>query len=166
MSRLFAPLAFTLACTVAAPAALAQPAGNPDDEARSVTTYVYLMDNANNRVLVSTHFWRTDLKYDERAFKRFMDVLAALEKKGFRIDPKATIESWDKPVQYARCYIYLEDLQAGQKAKGSVTTGSRVWCVGAGISEAELRGSDTAPHTGQVLQRFDLMLGKATGKGK
>jgi hypothetical protein len=125
-----------------------------------------MMDNANNRVLVSTNFWRNDAKYDDRAFHRFLDVLATLEKKGFRMDPKATIDSWDKPTPYARCYIYLEDLQVAQKTKTGMATGSRVWCSGAGISEAELRQSDAQGHIGQVVQRFDLMLGKARTGGK
>ena len=153
--------ALALTAALSAPATLAQPAATPDQQARVVNTYVYLMDGGNNRVLVSTNFWRNDPKYDDRAFHRFMDVLAALEKKGFRMDPKAVIDSWDKPAPFARCYVYLEDLQVAQKGKGGITPGSRVWCSGAGISEAELRGSDGQGHVAQVLQRFDLMLSKA-----
>ena len=48
-----------------------------------------------------------------------------------------------------------------RRATGAAVPGSRVWCSGAGISEAELRQSDAQGHVGQVLQRFDLMLGKA-----
>jgi hypothetical protein len=166
MQRLPAATAVALSAALCAAPALAQPAGTADQQARLVNTYVYLMDGGNNRVLVSTNFWRNDPKYDDRAFHRFMEVLAALEKKGFRMDPKAVIDSWDKPAPFARCYVYLEDLQVAQKGKGSIASGSRVWCSGAGISEAELRGSDGQGHVTQVLQRFDLMLGKARAGGK
>jgi len=161
MQRFPAVLALALSGALCAAPAHAQPSGAPDQAARVVNTYVYLMDGGNNRVLVSTNFWRNDAKYDDRAFHRFMEVLAALEKKGFRMDPKAVIDSWDKPAPYARCYVYLEDLQVAQKGKGAAVPGSRVWCSGAGISEAEVRQSDAQGHVGQVLQRFDLMLGKA-----
>jgi hypothetical protein len=166
MQRPSAVPALALSAALCAGPVLAQPTGAPDQQARVVNTYVYLMDGGNNRVLVSTNFWRNDPKYDDRAFHRFMEVLAALEKKGFRMDPKAVIDSWDKPAPYARCYVYLEDLQVAQKGKAGAATGSRVWCSGAGISEAEVRGSDGQGHLAQVLQRFDLMLSKARGQGK
>jgi len=166
MSRRVPSLVLALAGVLCAAPVLAQPTGTADQAARSVNAYVYMMDGANNRVLVSTNFWRNDLKYDERSFNRFMEVLAALEKKGFRIDPKAVIDSWDKPASFARCYVYLEDLQVAQKGKGAAIPGARVWCSGAGISEAELRQSDAQGHVAQVLQRFDLMLGKAKAGGK
>jgi len=69
------PLA--LAMLLGAPGALAQPqAEAPMD--RSIPAYVYLMDDHDDKVLVSTQFWRNDPKYDDRAFHRFLDVLAAL----------------------------------------------------------------------------------------
>ena len=166
MQRFPAVRALAFAAALCATPALAQPAGTPDQQARAVNVYVYLMDGGNNRVLVSTNFWRNDGTYDDRALHRFMEVLAALEKKGFRMDPKAVIDSWDKPAPYARCYVYLEDMQVAQRGKGSVASGSRVWCSGAGISEAELRSSEGQGHVGQVLQRFDLMLSKARAAGK
>jgi hypothetical protein len=166
MQRISAVLALALSGALCATTALAQPAGTTAEASRAVNTYVYMIDDAKNRVLVSTNFWRNDTKYDDRTLHRFLDILAALEKKGFRMDPKAVIDSWDKPAPYARCYVYLEDMQVAQKGKGGVTSGSRVWCSGAGISEAEVRQSDGQGHVGQVLQRFDLMLGKAKSGGK
>ena len=140
--------------------ALAQPT---DDAAasRAVEAYVYLMNGAGDRVLVSTQFFRNDPKYDERAFHRFMDVLAALEKRGFRKDPKATIESWDKPAPYVRCYIYLEDRQAGRKTARGITSGSRVWCTENGASEIELDRSDAPKHLDTVLSHFDTYFNRA-----
>ncbi|MEP6944161.1 MAG: hypothetical protein ABI981_14560, partial [Betaproteobacteria bacterium] len=78
-------------------AVIAQPADPSEPANRAVAAYVYLMDAKGNRVLVNTQFWRNDPKYDERALHRFVDVLNALEKQGFRKDPKAVIDSWDKP---------------------------------------------------------------------
>lgn len=146
---------------VAVPAALAQPTSDPDQVNRAVNPYVYLMDGGGHKVLVSTQFWRNDAKYDERAFHRFLDALAQLDKRGFKKSEKAVIDSWDKPQPFARCYIYLEDLQAGRATKTSVTAGARVWCSSAGISEIEIRTSDTPKHTAEVMQKFDLMLDKA-----
>jgi hypothetical protein len=149
------------ALLVAAGAALAQPVNNPDQAARSVNTYVYMMDRAGHKVLVSTKFWRNDPKYDDRAFHRFLDVLAGLEKQGFRLDEKAVIQGWDGQRPFARCFIYLEDLQAGTATKTSVTTGTRVWCSEAGASELEVKASDGPKHVEQVMQRFDGMLDRA-----
>jgi len=166
MQRFPAVLALALSGALSAGAAFAQPASSPDQAARAVNTYVYMIDDAKNRVLVSTSIWRNDAKYDDRSLHRFLEILAALEKKGFRLDPKAVIDSWDKPSPPARCYVYLEDLQVAQKTKAGVASGSRVWCSGSGISEAEVRQSDAQGHVAQVLQRFDLMLGKAKSGGK
>lgn len=141
--------------------AVAQPMSTPDQNARALSAYVYMMDGGNNRVLVTTQFWRNDVKYDERVFHRYLDVVSALEKRGFRKDERATIESWEKPEPYARCYIYLEDLQAGRKAKNAWTSGTRLWCTNNGISELELNGSDNAKHLDQAMAQFDQFLSRA-----
>jgi hypothetical protein len=139
----------------------AQPTNTPDQAARSLSAYVYMMDGASNKVLVNTQFWRNDPKYDDRAFHRYLDVVAALEKRGFHKDDRATIESWERPERFARCYIYLEDRQAGRRTKAGETTGSRVWCTDNGISEVELNGSDQPKHLDQVMQKFDEFLARA-----
>lgn len=138
--------------------ASAQPTDAPEQAKRTVNTYTFLMDASGHRVLVSTAFWRNDPKYDDRAFHRFLDVLAALEKKGFRQDEKAAISNWDAPAPYARCYVYLEDLQAGQRSKTAIASGSRVWCSSSGISEQDVKPSDSPKHVDQLLKRFDSML--------
>lgn len=142
-------------------AAFAQPTTDPAQAARAVDPFVYMMDAAGHRVLVSTHFWRNDPKYDERAFARFIETLAQIEKRGFLKSDKATIDSWDKPAAYARCYVYLEDTQAGRPAKGAAASGARVWCAGSGLSEVEVRNSDSPKHVSEVLGRFDTMVDKA-----
>ena len=98
----------------------------PEQVSRSVSSYLYLRDAEGNRVLLSTQFWRNDPKYDDRALHRFFDVLTGLEKRGFHKDEKAVIDNWEKPEAIARCYIYMEDLQAGSRAKGGIVTGSRL----------------------------------------
>jgi len=145
---------------IAAATAHAQPSDQADQQKRALSSYVYLMDQAGNKVLVSTKFWRNDPKYDDRAFHRFLDVLAALEKRGFRQDEKAAIDSWSGSKPFARCFVYLEDLQAGGRASKNapITSGSRVWCSESGISEQEIRASDGAKHVDQVLQKFDTFL--------
>ena len=151
------PLAFAFCTGLAG----AQPSKDPEQADRAVNAYAYMMNTAGHKVLVSTNFWRNDFKYDDRAFQRFLEVLAALEKKGFKKSEKATIDSWDKPQPFARCYVYLEDLQAGQATKTSVTAGARVWCSSAGISEIEIRTSDTPKHAAEVMAKFDTMFDKA-----
>lgn len=135
-------------------AAGAQPINSPEQAARTVSPYLYLMDSQGNRVLLSTQFWRNDVKYDDRAFHRFLDVVSGLEKRGFHRDDKAVIDDWDKAEPFARCYIYMEDLQAGSSKKGTITTGSRTWCSDNGISEHAIRPSDTPEHAQQVLRFF------------
>jgi hypothetical protein len=105
-------LLFGLAVAVIlAGGAAAQPTNSAEQQERAVSPYLYLTDSAGNKVLLSTQFWRNDPKYDDRAFHRFLDVMAALEKRGFRRNDKAVID-WDKPEPVVRCYIYLEVLQA------------------------------------------------------
>ena len=96
--------------------ASAQPTTAAGQQERTVGPYLYLVNSSGDKVLLSTQFWRNDPKYDDRAFHRFLDVMAALEKRGFHKDEKAVIENWDKPEPVVRCYIYLEDLQAAKKS--------------------------------------------------
>jgi hypothetical protein len=112
-------------------------------------------------VLLATQFWRNDPRYDDRAFHRFLDVMTGLEKRGFRKSDQATIENWDKPAPFARCYIYMEDLQAGRGVKGAVVSGSRVWCADNGASEMDINSSDSPKQVDQVLQHFDAYLDRA-----
>ncbi|HVE51344.1 MAG TPA: hypothetical protein VNG69_17205 [Casimicrobiaceae bacterium] len=157
MSTLAIPVALVLAL-LAGPAH-AQPKDDAAQDKRALASYAYLMDRAGNRVLVSTKYWRNDPKYDDRTFHRFLDVLSALEKKGFGQDEKAVIDTWSGTKPYARCFVYLEDIQAGRPVKGAgPTTGSRVWCSESGISEQELKASDTPKHVDEVMKRFDTFL--------
>jgi hypothetical protein len=159
MSRFafFAAVVFMLAATPAG----AQPSNNPDQAARTVSAYVYLMDGSRNKVLISTQFWRNDPKYDDRAFHRFLDVMTALEKRGFHKDDKATIDSWDKPEPFVRCYIYLEDVQAGRKTKRGMTAGTRLWCSDNGASELELNQPDSPKYVETVMHHFDTYFERA-----
>jgi len=127
---------------------------------RVIRSYVYLTNASSDKVLVSTQFWRNDPKYDDRAFHRFLDTLTALEKRGFHIDEKATVDNWEKPEPFVRCYIYLEDLQAARKG-GTIPSGSRVWCSDNGASERELSGSDNPKHLDQLLASFDAYFNRA-----
>jgi hypothetical protein len=153
--------AAVLAVALSTAIADAQPVNTPDQSVRSLGAYVYMMDGSSNKVLVTTQFFRNDPKYDDRAFHRYLDVVSALEKRVFKKDERATIESWDKPEKYARCYIYLEDLQAGRKTKTGMTSGTRLWCTNNGISELELNQSDNPKHVDQALHQFDAFLDRA-----
>jgi hypothetical protein len=159
MSRSLATALF--ACAFAAGGASAQPVNTPEQAGKSVGTYLYLMDSGNNKVLLSTTFWRNDPKYDDRAFHRFLDVLAGLEKRGFRKNDKAAIDNWEKPEPWARCYIYLEDLQTAKGGKGGITSNARIWCSDNGISESDVANSDNPKHADLVLQKFDAYLARA-----
>jgi hypothetical protein len=159
MPRASALAVASLAVALAAGPALAQPSGKPDQLERAINPYVYLMDKAGHKVLVSTQIWRNDPKYDDRSFHRFLDVLAQLEKRGFEKSEKATIQGWDKPQPFARCYIYLEDMQNARGAKPQ--SGARVWCTETGISEIDVRNSDGPKHVAEVMQKFDMMLDKS-----
>ncbi|MGH6741645.1 MAG: hypothetical protein ACREDY_21930 [Bradyrhizobium sp.] len=142
----------------------AQPTDAADQQQKTVSPYLYLMDSDGNKVLLSTQFWRNDPKYDDRAFHRFLDLMTALEKRGFHKNEKAVIEDWDRPEPFVRCYVYLEDLRAGGKTKGGVVSGSRVWCSDNGASEHDIRPSDTPKHIGQVLKYFDEYLARAKAR--
>ena len=154
-------LLVALAISVSLSSASAQPRNAPEQSTRAVSPYLYLMDSEGNKVLVSTQFWRNDQKYDDRTLHRFLDVMTGLEKRGFRKDDKAVIDDWDKPEPIARCYIYMEDLQAGKKTKSTMVTGSRVWCTDNGASEHEISPSDNPKHVDQVLRYFDIYLARA-----
>lgn len=142
----------------------AQPTNAAEQQERTVSPYLYLVDSDGNKVLLSTQFWRNDPKYDDRAFHRFLDVMAALEKRGFHKNEKVVIENWDKPEPVARCYIYLEDLQAAKKVKGPIVSGSRLWCADNGASEHEVRPSDTPKHVEDVMKYFDEYLARAKAR--
>jgi hypothetical protein len=157
-------LLFGLAIAVIlAGGAAAQPANTAEQEERTVGPYLYLTDSSGNKVLLSTQFWRNDPKYDDRAFHRFLDVMAALEKRGFRKNDKAVID-WDKPEPVVRCYIYLEDLQTARKAKGAIVSDSRLWCADNGASEHEVKPSDTPKHVDEVMKYFDEYFARAKAK--
>jgi hypothetical protein len=143
--------------------ALAQPTNAADQQERAVGPYLYLADSDGNKVLLSTQFWRNDPKYDDRAFHRFLDVMAALEKRGFHKNEKVVID-WDKPEPVVRCYIYLEDLQAAKKVTGTVVSDSRLWCADNGASEHEVRPSDTPKHVDEVMKYFDEYFARAKAR--
>ncbi len=157
---MFSPLA-VLAISIALSNSLAQPANTSEQAMRTVASYLYLMDSEGNKVLLNTQFWRNDPKYDERALNRFFDVMTGLEKRGFHKDEKAVIDDWEKREPTARCYIYMEDLQAGKKTKGGIVTGSRLWCTENGASEHEISASDSPKHVEEVLRYFDTYLERA-----
>ncbi|MGH8851429.1 MAG: hypothetical protein ACREYD_10575 [Casimicrobiaceae bacterium] len=161
MSRMFLGIALALVLCEGVPA---QPTNAPEQQQRTVNPYLYLMDSSGNKILLSTQFWRNDPKYDDRAFHRFLDVMAALEKRGFHKNEKAVIADWDKPEPFARCYIYLEDLQAARKTKGGLVSGSRLWCSDNGASEHEVRQSDTPKHVDDVMKSFDEYFARAKAK--
>ena len=145
-------------------AASAQPTTAAGEQEKTVSPYLYLVNAKGDKVLLSTQFWRNDPKYDDRAFHRFLDVMTALEKRGFHKDDKAVIENWDKPEPVVRCYIYLEDLQAARKSKGAVVSDSRLWCADNGASEHEVRPSDTSKHVDEVMKVFDEYFARAESR--
>ena len=160
--RLLLALGAAIALLMSAGVA-AQPTTATEEQERAVSPYLYLADSEGNKVLLSTQFWRNDPKYDDRAFHRFLDVMAALEKRGFHKNDKIVID-WDKPESVVRCYIYLEDLQAARKAKGTVVSDSRLWCADNGASEHEVRPSDTAKHIDEVMKYFDEYFARAKAR--
>jgi hypothetical protein len=137
------------------PVAASAPATAEAD--RSAPLYFYLTDAAGNRLLLQTQFSLTNQDADIRVLRRFYGVLAGLEQKGFRKNDKVSISDWDKKEKFAKCYIYLEDVEAG-KPKG---TGARVWCSESGISEVAVRPSDDPKHVDKVVERFGFFLSKA-----
>jgi hypothetical protein len=160
MFKLLSGLAIAV---ILAGGAAAQPANTPEEQERAVAPYLYLTDSNGNKVLLSTQFWRNDSKYDDRAFHRFLDVMSALEKRGFHKNDKAVID-WDKPEPVVRCYIYLEDLQTARKVKGPAVSDTRLWCAENGASDHEVKPSDTPKHVDQVMKYFDEYFARAHAK--
>ena len=136
--------------TLAASAALAQPVEGPDQAARSINPYVYLRDAAGNKVFIETQFWRNDPNYDTRALRRISDVMAGLEKLGFKRHADAA-NGWDKPEKVVRCRINLEVVNKRWRGK----TGAIVGCEGTGISDAEIVPSEDPKHVKLVLDAFE-----------
>lgn len=141
-----------------------QPTTDPGQQEKTVSPYLYMADSSGNKILLSTQFWRNDPKYDDRAFHRFLDVMAALEKRGFHKNDKVVIDNWDRPEPVVRCYIYLEDLQNAKKTKGPIVSGSRLWCTDNGASEHDIRPSDNPKHVDQVMKYFDEYFDRAKAK--
>ena len=128
----------------------AQPADNAEQAGRSITPYVYMRDAAGNKVFIETQFWRNDPNYDVRELKRLSDVMAALEKMGFKRSPEAAT-GWDKPDKNVRCRIALEVVNKRWRGK----TGAVVGCEGTGISDAEIQPSEDAKHVKLVLESYE-----------
>ena len=137
-------LALAASCT------FAQPVEGPEQAAKKINPYVYMRDGAGNKVFVETQFWRNDPNYDTRALKRISDVMAGLEKLGFKVNPDAA-NGWDKPEKVVRCRINLEVVNKRWRGK----TGAIVNCENTGISEAEVAGSEDPKHVKLVLDAFD-----------
>ena len=135
---------------LAATAASAQYKDTPDQAAHKLNPYVYMRDGAGDKVFLETQFWRNDPAYDQKALTRISDVMAGLEKRGFKGDPNAA-NGWDKPEKVIRCRINMEVVNKRWRGK----TGTIVNCENTGISEAEVAGSEDPKHVAQVLEAFD-----------
>jgi hypothetical protein len=122
----------------------------PDQAARKLNPYVYMRDGAGDKVFLETQFWRNDPAYDQKTLARVSDVMAGLEKRGFKGDPNAA-NGWDKPEKVVRCRINMEVYNKRWRGK----TGTIVNCENTGISEAEVAGSDDPKHVKEVLDAFD-----------
>jgi hypothetical protein len=137
-------------CAVAASAAHAQYKDAPEQQARKLNPYVYMRDGAGDKVFLETQFWRNDAGYDQKALARVSDVMAGLEKRGFKGDVNAA-QGWDKPEKVVRCRINMEVVNKRWRGK----TGTIVNCENTGISEAEVAGSEDPKHVAEVLEAFD-----------
>lgn len=131
-------------------AASAQPSDAADAAARKLNPYVYMRDAGGNKVFLETQFWRNDPNYDARSLKRISDVMAGLEKLGFKGNPDAA-NGWDKPEKVVRCRINMEIMNKRWRGK----SGTIVNCENTGISEAEVAGSEDAKHVALVLDAFN-----------
>jgi hypothetical protein len=80
---------------------LAQPTDAADQVARKLNPYVYMRNAAGDKVFLETQIWRNDPNYDARALRRISDVMAGLEKLGFKGNPDAA-NGWDKPEKVVR----------------------------------------------------------------
>jgi hypothetical protein len=135
---------------LAAAGAWAQYKDTPDQAARKLNPYVYMRDGAGDKVFLETQFWRNDPGYDQKALTRVSEVMAGLEKRGFKGDPAAA-NGWDKPEKVVRCRINMEIYNKRWRGK----TGTIVNCENTGISEAEVAGSEDPKHVKDVLDAFD-----------
>ena len=145
-------LAYATGLTLAlvAFAAGAQPVEGPDQAGRKINPYVYLKDGTGDKVFIDSEFWRNDANYDARALRRMSDLMAGLEKLGFKGNPDAA-NGWDKPEKVVRCRINLEVVNKRWRGK----TGAIVNCENTGISEAEVVPSEDPKHVKLVLDAFD-----------
>ena len=143
-------LAVCGAIALGATASFAQYKDSPDQAARKLNPYVYMRDSAGDKVFLETQFWRNDAAYDQKALTRVSEVMAGLEKRGFKGDPNAA-NGWDKPEKVVRCRINMEVVNKRWRGK----TGTIVNCENTGISEAEVAGSEDAKHVKEVLDAFD-----------
>jgi hypothetical protein len=109
-----------------------------------------MRDAAGDKVFIETQFWRNDPNYDARALHRISDVMAGLEKLGFKGSPDAA-NGWDKPEKVVRCRINMEVINKRWRGK----TGAIVNCENTGISEAEVVPSEDPKHVKLVLDAFD-----------
>jgi hypothetical protein len=142
--------AIALALALGAGQANAQYKDTPEQAARKLNPYVYMRDGAGDKVFLETQFWRNDPGYDQKALTRISEVMAGLEKRGFKGDPNAA-NGWDKPEKVVRCRINMEVVNKRWRGK----TGTIVNCENTGISEAEVAGSEDAKHVKEVLESFD-----------
>ena len=138
------------ALALAATASFAQYKDTPDQAARKLNPYVYMRDGAGDKVFLETQFWRNDPAYDQKSLTRISEVMAGLEKRGFKGDPNAA-NGWDKPEKVVRCRINMEVVNKRWRGK----TGTIVNCENTGISEAEVAGSEDSKHVKEVLDAFD-----------
>jgi hypothetical protein len=136
--------------TLAAAAVAAQPTEGADQAARKINPYVYMRDAAGDKVFLETQFWRNDPNYDARSLHRISEVMAGLEKLGFKGNPDAA-NGWDKPEKVVRCRINMEVINKRWRGK----TGAIVNCENTGISEAEVVPSEDPKHVKLVLDAFD-----------
>jgi hypothetical protein len=131
--------------------ASAQPAENAENAKGSINPYVYMRDGAGNKLFIETQFWRNDPNYDVRTLKRLSDVMAGLEKLGFKENPDAA-QGWGKPENnIVRCRINMESTAKRWRGK----SGTIVACEGTGISDAEVRPSEDPKHVALVLDAFN-----------
>src|SRR6476646_5714145 len=140
-------------------AALAQPSGAADEAAKKLTPYVYMRDAGGNKVFLESQFWRNDPNYDARVLKRISDVMAGLEKLGYKGNPDAA-NGWDKPEKVVRCRINMEVVNKRWRGK----TGAIVACENTGISDAEVVPSEDPKHVSLVLDAFDKQFKRAKEK--
>jgi len=129
---------------------LAQPSGAADEAAKKLNPYVYMRDAGGNKVFLESQFWRNDPNYDARVLKRVSDVMAGLEKLGYKGNPDAA-NGWDKPEKVVRCRINMEVTNPRWRGK----SGTIVNCENTGISEAEVPNSEDPKHVTQVLDAYN-----------